>query len=473
MYKKELTLLGTNDFKRLLFSFPNLSDEERTEVIGTEITYLHLYFGVVPKNMTISLLAKIARFKEFEIEEHSAFPLYPIVQSSWDGARLANWLISAGKVKESKRADITEKLTGEHFLHGYVKDILKKEDLELIYVSLADKWAFIFSSISYLLEESEELKSAICTLFNIDQKRLPIDRDIGRLLKKNYTLKRQTPRHYRELEPADVCASAEKAFRQEYLSKDSVALAFVNYIKGIVGANRDTYFAGYTYLGQGSGVGKSRLLAESWEYDGTALFILRLNCRRRGDRQGYPYTGNETGLLVERILRIRSQEQMAALLRGLLHLVFEEALDDSNYLKDPDHLSLSIEDLGITDDEIAEKSFDSDEIDGTGFETISDRINGMKLKRGSQEKKVIPIVAFDDAAVLITNEFLMDYNIDSNILLGTTEIRMDPSMIFKGIEEMNTFRLIRRVLHTDKDRLWGCPFVFASTNTGSMNFAPP
>jgi hypothetical protein len=195
MGKKQRMMLSPDEFKKGLVDSPYLSDEERNEINSTALTYLHLYFGVVPDKMTIPLLAKIARFKEFQIEEGCVFPLYPLVQSSWDGVQLADWLITANIVQESRRADIAERLTGRHFLKGCVKDILNHNDFELIYQNLAGKLAVTFANAPKLFRKSDKLKSAFCALFNMDQNNLPIDGYFKGILTNMCTIERLSLSH--------------------------------------------------------------------------------------------------------------------------------------------------------------------------------------------------------------------------------------------------------------------------------------
>jgi hypothetical protein len=182
MYNKDLMLLGSNDFKRHLVSFPDLSDEERGEIRCTDLTYLHLYFGVLPEKMTIPLLAKVSRFKEFQIGDKGVFPLYPIVQSSWDGGQLADWLITAKIVQESKRFEITDKLTGRHFLEGCVLGVLGENDLLKVCKKLSWKVKNVASDASELIGDSDELRSGICALFDLNQ---DANRDLTELFEKD------------------------------------------------------------------------------------------------------------------------------------------------------------------------------------------------------------------------------------------------------------------------------------------------
>jgi hypothetical protein len=455
---KEQATITSADFKRGLTACPYLSDDESDEIRRTNVTYLHLHYGVVPDQMSIQLFTKIAAFKELSFANTPIFPLYPIVQESWSGKQLADWLISTGKVHESKHSIISEKLTGQLFLRGQVLGVLDDKSRRDIYRLLEYKADFAFKDASALIARFSESIPAVCSVLNLNPQRLT-NKEMKEDIENQYSPWPQAAFRYDDPEGCfdDFIIAA---FQQQYLFKPLIAKSFITHLKNIVSKKEEgKYFASYTTISQSSCMGKSRLLAESLEHEDTALFIIRLNCRPRGDARGYPKTANETGLVVERLLESRSQGQVAAVLRALLYLVLKAALDDSNYLKDQDNLSRSMEDFGITDSMIANTSRSCEVVGDAGLAMVSKMIDGMKLRKDdSTELKVLPIVAFDEASHLIKENFILKY---------------DKRPIFEERVEINTFRLIRRVLHTDREKLWGCPFVFVSTNTSFLKLVPP
>ena len=102
------------------------------------MSYMHIWLGVVPNGMTLATFRELTRMEELKYDENVGMPLLPAVQYSWDGERVADWLISGGMVDESKRSIITENLSGRRFLQGDFNGILTNEEIDEVNSKLAD-----------------------------------------------------------------------------------------------------------------------------------------------------------------------------------------------------------------------------------------------------------------------------------------------------------------------------------------------
>jgi hypothetical protein len=268
-----------------------------------------------------------------------------------------------------------------------------------------------------------------------------------------------------------MIAGPEGAFKMPYLFRDEIARSFIGYIKNIIASNVDEHFACYALLGQSSCSGKSRLLSESLETESTALFIVNINCKPKGDFMGYPHAGSDSDI-VEYIKEARTFNKMTDIISTILFLVFKKAFEqkeDGYYLK-VDGLSKSLEELGIHYNDIAHS------LNNALGAILHQTSQNLKVKRKDRTKKVILLIAFDEASYLIDEEFPLADGKDR-------EQSTDPSFVPGAVMKMsnaigdksttahsapavlNTFRLIRRVLAYYKRILWHIPFVFAGSNT--------
>ena len=81
----------------------------------------------------------IIRMKELGFNEALGMPLFPLVQHTWDGKRLADWMKSARLVNESRLPIIEETLDGCSFLEGGISGVLTREEIQLIDFRLRTK----------------------------------------------------------------------------------------------------------------------------------------------------------------------------------------------------------------------------------------------------------------------------------------------------------------------------------------------
>jgi hypothetical protein len=448
---QRLLKMGTNDSKGIILALHNFPEKWREEVTRSNLSFLYISFGVVPERMNLSVFLDVLKLWKFRSNNLFALPLLPPVQDSWKGGQVADWLISARIVDESKRSIISEQLDGSRFIRGGAFDLLANEEIDKLFFELQTKISSIAPFVRNLIKGSSRqisLEGGV-DFFEISFEKIPSVEEVREELTKKYSL---TPSAMQEL---------QLTFEQKYLKKELVAHSLIGHIVELR-ANSHEYFACYTTLEQSSGMGKSRLLHESWEDGEFALFILRISCAKGKELN---VSGLETGKLVHYILKLRSVEQMSRLLCCLLYLVLDRAMDENGYLKDSKKLSHSIEDLGIAFRDVTEAYSSSykhlNEEDC--FKAIQSNILKMKLKKPNSDsvKTVIPVVAFDEAYILSKNIFEIEVPTD------------DPSGFESSrVHLFDSFRLIRRVLNSHRNELGQCPFIFAETNTMISSFAP-
>ena len=252
----------------------------------------------------------------------------------------------------------------------------------------------------------------------------------------------------------------QRAYELPLLHYDRLAGSFIRHIKNIVDCtDRGKYFASYTFLGQSSSVGKSRLLQSPLCYGDTALFILYVNCKQKG-MAGIPPINANSMRIAELLMKCETEPQMTLFLRNMLYMTLTAALEkqaqgDGYDLKEPyKYGSYEPGDFNIIADFI--KDYQSGLEDVPMWSEIKKMVMNMGFVRkenGTEKRiKIIPVVAFDEAACFIEKEFSIEHQ--------------------KMLYPMNTFRLIRRSLRDKAEEIWWCPFIFAGTNTRFGNFVP-
>ena len=329
----ELYQMDSDTFKKKILEIPNFPRGWRDEVGRSDLCFLHIVFNIVPKGIRIAAFLDIIKLGHFQC---GRLPLLPPVQDSWDGNEVADWLISAGIVGESRRSSISKNLNGRRFRQGLVHDVLTEYEIGKVNRDLYDRPSGFHSDIWEFFPPSHAGHSAVCRFFNIN-----FEQDVMVSLeckfKQMHSFILPVPRPEKQIEDVQL------AFHQNYLRKEDIGKSFIGHIVNLCDKSHEL-FACYTSIEQGRGMGKSRLIYESWENDDHALFIFRISCTKSeelGDN------GIETGKLVRFILQLRSQEQMSQLLWSLLNLVLIRSLDDNGFLKDNRNLSQSMENLDI------------------------------------------------------------------------------------------------------------------------------
>jgi hypothetical protein len=461
MNLEELQYLSSEDFKERLLELVHYSEEREKEVRHCSVWYINVMLGSVPYRMTQETFLDIVRIGEFKFNVCIGMPLLPVVQRSWSGSQVADWLISAESADESKRSSLSSDLNGCRFLQGNLLEYLTKEEIDQLDAKLRSKIAVFSSCIWSWSRTSHPLCAATRSCFGRDLRNVSSEDELKSINMKRCSQVFRALQLNESISPeAGVKMAVERAFGVEYLGKELIAKSFIEHIKNLRGKSRE-YFACYTSLGQSSGMGKTRMLCEDWEDEECALFIVRISCAQSEVPEK---TILPTGRLVQFIMGLRTQEHMSRLLWSLLYLVLEQSTRKNGHLKDPERLSLSLEDLELTFEDVINiyQKPESFMIEYGGFKAIKEKIEKMKLyKRGLKVKKsVIPVIAFDEADILSNNTFELD-SAD-----GTPESETSSEEVF------DTLRLITQSLNAHKDNLDNCPFILVGENAMSANFGP-
>jgi hypothetical protein len=294
---------------------------------------------------------------------------------------------------------------------------------------------------------------------------------------------------------ATMVEGSEDAFILPYLFRDEISRSFIEYIENMINPKHIAdHFACYSFLGQSSCSGKTRLLSESLETKEHAVFIVNINCKPKGETMGYPHANSDSEI-VEYIKRARSFSLMSNIISTILYLVIQKAFEkkmDGNYYVKVDGLSKSLDDLGIRYEEVANPR------SGAVGKFLYEASRKLKAIRGDRTKDVTLLIAFDEAGYLIDRDFplVIDKDKEKDIDLlyeesaekkkreseekkkreSAVKAKEDDTVnengTLSGPTILNTFRLIRRVLCQYKYELWNIPFVFAGTNTRFANFIP-
>ena len=256
----------------------------------------------------------------------------------------------------------------------------------------------------------------------------------------------------RAIEGLDV--PFQLAYEEPLLSYSDLSRSFIEHIKKIVvPKNQKKYFASYTFLGQSSSVGKSRLLQSPLISGGTALFILYINCKKYG-MTGIPKFNAISQEIAQKFMKCTEEKEMTPLLMKLLYATFQAVLkkEKNQYFLNRPFGSYEPQDLQLDLARIMDfkSELDHEDIWALLKEMTSNIKYRMDVNGKLREIKIIPIVALDEAACFIENVF-----------------------DFKGSKKtMNSFRLMRRSLRAKGGSIWSCPFIFAGTNTRFGNFVP-
>ena len=446
--------MNADEFKRRMFALHNFPRNLQDEVERSDLSYMHIYLGIVPNGMTLATFLEIIRTEELKFNKRIGMPLLPPVQRSWDGSQVADWLISGGMVDKSKRSIITEKLDGRRFLEGDFNGVLTKEEIEKINSRLAEGIYKRSCHVSHCFHSRALSSIFFRRFFNMEFEKEPSRRKFIRMFNQKYSIT------FRIGHPAERIEKEQLGFSRKYQGKEIIEKSFVSHIVNLCDKSQE-YFACYTFLGQSSGMGKSRLLYESWENEEYALFILRISCAKS---EKLDEADLETGKLVRFILGLRTQEQMSRLLWCLLYLVLDRSLDENGFLKYTEKRSHSLHSLNIDFEEVLDlyRSPNSNAIDTDGFKVIQEKISKMKLSKPGVDvvKKVIPVIAFDEADILSKSTFEIEVPIGAAGSASSNRKHFD------------TFRLIRRVLNSYKNELYQCPFVFVGSNEMIAKYGP-
>lgn len=403
-------------------------------------------------------------------------------------------------IKVKPLSAIPTDATGESLVHGKLLSHFTPEDYDKI-VSYIDSARKRFKKQLSVLEgvfDETPLRARLGPLLDIDgtfswkAAALNVYPQMRSSILK--TIKKIPSNDYVDDDDDEVDDDVARAFDYDYLYSGDISSTFIAYVKEVLAKSPNEFFASYAFLGQSSCMGKSRLLRTRMETNDTAIFLVYINCRLV-DGEGFPKFDHSSLRFVARLLNITTEYNMTRTLFSFLSLAFKSIGSfDSNgrFMMNKEPKSYTIDDLKINLDRVVygTEAFNPEE--------VGKMINNMYWldTKTSVLKKVLPIIAFDEASCFIDQEFFEDERDRNNRkLAGIRKVEssdavmatsVESKLVGKGpvsenagkrdhdmgIEKLNTFRLIRRVLNRRKSRLWNCLFVFAGTNTRLGNFVP-
>lgn len=421
------------------------------------------------------MFRKILDLKGPWLDSVFVMPFLPSIDDTWNGHRIAEWLIFHKIVEPSRRAFIAKNLNGKLLFEGRVHEVLNEPEIERINILLKDKLTNITDMVWSVLRSSDamELGKVIGKFFNILLIRRPepctryiiasdINFDLSYEGVKNEFKKVISPKTL-EICPIKPCKYSKSdglnvmqlALEKKYRRAGEVTQPFFKHIVDLSKTNPDEYYACYALLLQGRGMGKTRLISETLEDDKNALFIININCDRCKECNKLYL---ETSKFVNFMLRLKSLSQMSRLLLSMLYVVFDKTVGNENYLVDNIKLSHTLEEIGVTFKEIFQlyMSPDYKAIVTEGYKAVKNTAASIKLECRDleTEKKIIPVVVFDEATCLLDNRFQLETMKNSSLHLG---------------ELTSTFQLIGQVLNAEKECFWKCPFAFSSSSIRFLN----
>ena len=181
----QLLFMNADEFKEKMFALHNFPRHLRDEVDRSDLSYMHIWLGIVPERMSQETFLKIIRIEELKFNKHIGLPLLPAVQHSWSGSRVADWLISGGMVNESKRSIITEKLDGCRFLEGDINGILTKEEIDTVNSKLAKGISKRSSQVFDRFKSSPMRSAFFRRIFYMDLNHVSSTEEVERMFKQD------------------------------------------------------------------------------------------------------------------------------------------------------------------------------------------------------------------------------------------------------------------------------------------------
>jgi hypothetical protein len=185
---QELFLLSSYVFKSRILCFPDFPKKWQDEVDHSNLSFLNIFFGIVPDGMKLAAFVDVTLLEVFQIRTLFTTPLLPPIQESWDGSQVADWLISAEIANESSRSDISEQLDGRRFLRGNIscsQEILREEAK----LELRTKISSIVPLVWKLTRTSHNLCTATRQFFNMDFENISSMEELESVFKQRYSFR--------------------------------------------------------------------------------------------------------------------------------------------------------------------------------------------------------------------------------------------------------------------------------------------
>jgi hypothetical protein len=161
---KDWSLLSSDEFKEIILTSRDFPQYLHYEVAWSDMSFLNIYYNRVPDKMSIATFLKVKEVKTISGYAR-IFPSLPMVQNSWTGNQIADWLIAAKIVDESWRYDIAKKLDGRTFLEGRVLGVLYEKEVGKLKDKLLEFAEYISNKAWKQIESSREETSALRDFF--------------------------------------------------------------------------------------------------------------------------------------------------------------------------------------------------------------------------------------------------------------------------------------------------------------------
>jgi hypothetical protein len=182
----EWAMLSPDEFKSKVIALLDFPQEVCDEVVGVNIRYLNVKFGVIPARMRMESFQGLLKLEEFRGHNLVTGPPLPFIQSSWNGKQVADWLISAGSVQECRRNIISDNLTGNDICKGHLKDIVTYAEMAHAQDRLADKISSVSKKVWDMFHSSPELRPSINQTLLLQIEGLTSEEDVNRILTNRY-----------------------------------------------------------------------------------------------------------------------------------------------------------------------------------------------------------------------------------------------------------------------------------------------
>ena len=186
---------------------------------------------------------------------------------------------------------------------------------------------------------------------------------------------------------------------------------FIKYVKSTILRRKSQCYANCAFLEHPSGMDKYKFLHTRMETKNSAVFQIYINC----GSWDYPFYDEASYNFVQRLLNARTFLQVSLALYKMLALVFSytatpltDGADNDDgivfFLK-TDPGSYSLGKIGIENDDLEMAAFK----DCPLHQLVKLMTERLYWRKDGVQKKVYPVIAFDNAACLETNTFQLIY----------------------------------------------------------------
>jgi hypothetical protein len=190
----ELLSLDSDEFKRRALALQDIPHGIRDGISRSDMLFLNITLGIVPEGMEVDMFLNILKLQHFTYHGIEARPVVPIVQESWNGNQVVDWLISGRMVSERRRSILLEKLDGKSFREGRVQGVLSYDEILTVNASIWEKAIRLAEYVRKIATRpGARAHSSICRLFNIDPKNVGSYKEIEQMIIEKYDLSFRLP----------------------------------------------------------------------------------------------------------------------------------------------------------------------------------------------------------------------------------------------------------------------------------------